>query len=683
MLKHEEMIENVHRRIAQYEEEKKLQQSKFKNIFSAIKQKNNEEEYTEVVNGTERIDTSRRTLRIISTIAASAVLVTGIGATSVLLHKNNSLKPTVTNEENDLNEYETSTLSDEIICDSPFEGILNSPYNMLLPSLEITESMREKITEFFNSQKGWKVADNYSRFLHEENGGAYSPLTQRLVLAYDIYYLQICDDNIIEYSVCNDNSKWEKTFYECDSFALINGIAEIIESEITENELIDYSVDFDDDVSGYNVVEGTSAPVELTPIQQTLLRLCMKSYGWLVEKAEADRFYDLSFVNEGVGTIGIIGENTYYIKNGTTYLCDSPGFSSNIRCIMSKYDYPDVKLNISIYDAKKDAIISTDDKNDALLANFIYNDLPSMTISYDNDPSENTNSTKKYHIDVSYKSGDTKLRSVSFSISSLGDVERLDYVLDSVYGWSPAGCMYYTLDLSEFEHKLDELINNKQSEKTPENKKDTDKKDKNNSESVQPTTQKEDKPENNDEQPQVKPTINEKQEVETTTKAEPTEPTNPNEQNLGDPHKYYDDSLAPTPHVIIDYELPDYTYTSVASCITHDNNALDDFVANVFVPMLELKDYKWSPDRYAKYNYTIYRIYETEKNYMGIPAKYMIRDGYYIGDNDCVSLCSYIYFNGDWEPCGAENFSFDYAKFEELLKETLNSSKLPDEQKES
>ena len=118
MLKHEEMIENVHRRIAQYEEEKKLQNSKFKNIFSAIKQKNNEEEYTEVVNGTERIDTSRRTLRIISTIAASAVLVTGIGATSMFLHKNNSLKPTVTNEENDLNEYETSTLSAEIITES-------------------------------------------------------------------------------------------------------------------------------------------------------------------------------------------------------------------------------------------------------------------------------------------------------------------------------------------------------------------------------------------------------------------------------------------------------------------------------------------------------------------------------------------------------------------------------------
>ena len=33
MLKHEEMIENVHRRIAQYEEEKKMKHSKIKNIL--------------------------------------------------------------------------------------------------------------------------------------------------------------------------------------------------------------------------------------------------------------------------------------------------------------------------------------------------------------------------------------------------------------------------------------------------------------------------------------------------------------------------------------------------------------------------------------------------------------------------------------------------------------------------
>lgn len=95
MLKHEEMIENVHRRIAQYEEEKKMKHSKFKNIFSTKKQdsKNevntpNEDGYIEVVSGTERIKTSNRMIRIVSTVAACSVLAAGIGATGVLLNKN-------------------------------------------------------------------------------------------------------------------------------------------------------------------------------------------------------------------------------------------------------------------------------------------------------------------------------------------------------------------------------------------------------------------------------------------------------------------------------------------------------------------------------------------------------------------------------------------------------------------
>ena len=99
MLKHEEMIENVHRRIAQYEEEKKMKHSKFKNIISVIKPKTNKEEtkrtddgYIEVVNSSERIDTSHHMMRMVSTIAAGAVLVTGIGATGFLLRNNKPQK---------------------------------------------------------------------------------------------------------------------------------------------------------------------------------------------------------------------------------------------------------------------------------------------------------------------------------------------------------------------------------------------------------------------------------------------------------------------------------------------------------------------------------------------------------------------------------------------------------------
>lgn len=106
MLKHEEMIANVHRRIAEYEEEKKMKHSAFKNIFSAIKQDtdnkkadNSEDGYTEVASGTERIKRSNNMVRMVSSIAAITVLAVGIGATGYMLHKNKTLNPGISDED--------------------------------------------------------------------------------------------------------------------------------------------------------------------------------------------------------------------------------------------------------------------------------------------------------------------------------------------------------------------------------------------------------------------------------------------------------------------------------------------------------------------------------------------------------------------------------------------------------
>ena len=96
MLKHEEMIENVHRRIAEYEEEKKMKHSVFINIISALKPDTNdksEDGYTEVASGTERIKQSKNMLRMVSSVAAVAVLAAGIGATGYMLHRNRTAKP--------------------------------------------------------------------------------------------------------------------------------------------------------------------------------------------------------------------------------------------------------------------------------------------------------------------------------------------------------------------------------------------------------------------------------------------------------------------------------------------------------------------------------------------------------------------------------------------------------------
>jgi len=115
MSKHEEMIENVHRRIAQYEEEKKMKHFNFKNIFSTTKPDSkietnipDEDGYIEVVSGTERIKSSKRTLRIVSSVAACSVLAASIGTTGVLLNKNKGNKA-APSEENVVTTESTET----------------------------------------------------------------------------------------------------------------------------------------------------------------------------------------------------------------------------------------------------------------------------------------------------------------------------------------------------------------------------------------------------------------------------------------------------------------------------------------------------------------------------------------------------------------------------------------------
>ena len=78
-----------------------MKRAKSNNDISDIMKKSpkGEDEYIEVVNSTERIESSHRMLRIVSAIAASNVLITGIGATGYLLYKNKSQNSSLSEEE--------------------------------------------------------------------------------------------------------------------------------------------------------------------------------------------------------------------------------------------------------------------------------------------------------------------------------------------------------------------------------------------------------------------------------------------------------------------------------------------------------------------------------------------------------------------------------------------------------
>ncbi|WP_024859529.1 hypothetical protein [Ruminococcus flavefaciens] len=696
MLKHEEMIENVHRRIAQYEEEKKMKHSKFDKIISAIKPgtknektKSNDDGYIEVISSSERIEPSHRILRIVSTLAAGAVLVTGIGATGMLLRKNKSLKPAETDSESNLDEAETTTMAAEIVVGNPFSELLACKYDLVFPNLDFTDSMREKIKELFDSQESWRAAANYSRFLHYDNGGAYSPLTQRMILANDNYYLQICDDNIIEYAVLEDLN-WKKKFYECDSLALINGIAEIMESEFKDN-----GVDFDEDVSDFGFLANMEQIKDLSDIQKTLLGLCMKGSSWKMETMEANRdfsMFDLTLISPSSGHLYINKEYAYSDENtgialfidkdGISYTCDNNiYFGNNLLYIMSEYDYPDLKTEITITDGDGKVLISSDDNNRARLENFIYYDLPSLLNTYDNYNYPNDYAVNSYNIDISYRSGDTMLRNAGFSISNFGEVGRVDYVLDPVSKWCPAGCTNYYMDILDFDVKLHALINNKQDEKAPEDKKPEDKK----TEEVQPTTEnrKDADKSSSEEKQQDKPSNNEEHGQDPNGNTAPTQvPDNAQQEKL-DPKLYHEDVEIPTPHTAIWLDERDsgLDETLLASCITHDNDALDKFMAEKFEPLLEYEDGLPYEHQFSTstYGYSLFRIYETNKTYMSDTETYIMRDGFYVGNAGFGGVCSYIYVNGDWQPAGAENFKIDFKEFEKLLKELLKDSELPKE----
>lgn len=210
MLTHEEMIENVHRRIAQYEEEQKMKHSKDNKFFSAktnIKEekRTNEDEYIEVVSGTDNIRTKNNVLRIVSSVAAAALLITGIGATGYLMHKNKENKKMILKDEvafteaTEADDEKAKNMSNNSV--TPFGdfdhllfriGILNQPYK------EYSDATYDKIADYLNGFDwgqsfelaeedipdfdvyegsgyciSWEIGDMYSEIYITEDGKVY------------------------------------------------------------------------------------------------------------------------------------------------------------------------------------------------------------------------------------------------------------------------------------------------------------------------------------------------------------------------------------------------------------------------------------------------------------------------------------------------------------------------------
>ncbi len=259
MLKHEEMIENVHRRIAQYEEEKKMKHSTFKNIISAIKPNTKKEEtktsedgYIEVVSGTERIETSHRMLRMVSTLAAGAVLVTGIGATGLLLNKNKPQKSSETDNSTISTEAEeiTQFTNEENSKVSPFGDMGKANLSLSILHEEISfddyedysSATYDRLAKFMNSLdwgEGTDVEPIDIPDFYKYEGEGYIISWDKADINYSVVVL---DNETVYYIVqkCQPNNGYfdynyiEIHIYKIDYAAFDAGVKDILSQNVSD-----------------------------------------------------------------------------------------------------------------------------------------------------------------------------------------------------------------------------------------------------------------------------------------------------------------------------------------------------------------------------------------------------------------------------------------------------------------
>ena len=253
MLKHDEMIENVHRRIAQYEEEKKMKKAKFKNIISLVKpnansefNKTNEDEYIEVVSGTDTIKRSSGILRIVSAAAACAILVGGIGTTGFLMHKQNKNKPTSETESvTETTAETTESKRSEIVC--PFGDFRNLYFRLDIVddgnfgnySSEVYAKLADYLNAFNWGEKTTGKADTHS----EE-----APYCLSWFDNNTSYVLRIYDNGEAFYTIYSSDDSGNESVdhegvYNIDFDSFHNGIQEIMKLYVYEKSISQEEID--------------------------------------------------------------------------------------------------------------------------------------------------------------------------------------------------------------------------------------------------------------------------------------------------------------------------------------------------------------------------------------------------------------------------------------------------------
>ncbi|WP_303804558.1 hypothetical protein [Ruminococcus flavefaciens] len=236
-----------------------MKHSTFKNIISAIKPNTKKEEtktsedgYIEVVSGTERIETSHRMLRMVSTLAAGAVLVTGIGATGLLLNKNKPQKSSETDNSTISTEAEeiTQFTNEENSKVSPFGDMGKANLSLSILHEEISfddyedysSATYDRLAKFMNALdwgEGTDIEPIDIPDFYKYEGEGYIINWNKADINYSVVVL---DNETVYYIVqkCQPNNGYfdynyiESHIYKIDYAAFDAGVKDILSQNVSD-----------------------------------------------------------------------------------------------------------------------------------------------------------------------------------------------------------------------------------------------------------------------------------------------------------------------------------------------------------------------------------------------------------------------------------------------------------------
>ena len=458
MLKHEEMIENVHRRIAQYEEEQKMKHSKLKNIFSALKFnkkdeniKLNEDGFYDVVSGSEKIKPSNHILRAVSAAAVFTLLVAGLGTTGWMLLKNKPHFSELPENETVITETTNSTNSTNSTHSTRPTRSTNST-----SSTDSTKvSKTTKATETTEATQTTKTTESTGTTEATKTTQTTQTTKSTETLKKDTVELsQLVDFNQIPFRLINLSGDFEDCNY----------------SNETHNRLAMY-------LNSFNWGKGTNIPEYNVP------DIYSGDYkGYAINWRKGVRYFSVVVMVNGKAYYKeeqCVPDGNwchYPIVESKIFNIDYEIFSINIQDIL-RQDIPDpdgklsereikelsngefLSAELEVYiDGYCDELNPTSEHAKTALNNFLKNDFLTMLRKKAPNNFGSGDDDTEYYLTLYYKSSDTTTSRGWYYITSKGKVSLCSYELlgnDDI----PTGTEEFYIDMEDFKNKLNEILN--------------------------------------------------------------------------------------------------------------------------------------------------------------------------------------------------------------------------------